>query len=112
MTVDKDGIHVRYDDGSTAGLVWDEVEEVGVVSMRRPVFGRDVFMLFSGAGSKALPILFDETPLNLLEEIHRLPGFDVDSPGRALQRLTTQTGHLVCWRREESGEHEPEAMTT
>jgi hypothetical protein len=109
IAVDKQGIRLAYDDGSAAVLGWDEVREVVLISLKRPLAGTDVFLLFKGQGDKALPILYDELPLNWLEEIHRLPGFDTDSPSRARLR-SHGSQQFVCWRRVMTA-GEPNAVT-
>lgn len=103
VTIDDEGIRCKFDDTSIATLTWDDIQEVGVWSMRRPLIGTDLFMVFRGPGDKAIPIPYHETPLNLLEEIGRLPDFDANEAMQAVAALKG-TVQFVCWRR--SHEHE------
>jgi hypothetical protein len=99
VSIDEAGVRLQFDDGSDATLGWDEIREVDLLSARRLPFGTDIALFFLGPGDKALPILYDELPLNWLEEIHRLPGFDLDRPWQAYRRLQRTHGVIVCWSR-------------
>lgn len=100
VEVDDEGLRVIFEDGSGVELKWNEVREVQVCSMRRPLVGTDVFLVFLGPADKGIPMSYDKAPLDLLVDIeHRLPGFSSDDLMRVV--LNVRKGdRYTCWRRQ------------
>ena len=104
FTADDAGVGQTFREGSARVIPWDQLQSVELWVCRRCFRRKYVLMTFQGGGAAEwLGVQPNETALDLMVYLARLPGFDIDGLGKALavtppRRL--RTGRWICWRRD------------
>ncbi len=100
LHVDATGLHRELADGRIEAVRWDDVNEVEVLTAVQGPHGRHGGVVIVGDGEQrgCLVPLDKVAEVGLVEQLTRLPGFDVQRFVAAME--TRPPKRTLCWRRE------------
>lgn len=99
LHVDGTGLHRQLADGRVEGVRWADVNEVEVLTAKQGVHGAHGGVVIVGDGrEKGCLVPLDRiAEVGLVEQLTRLPGFDVERFVAALEMRPPK--RTVCWTR-------------
>jgi hypothetical protein len=99
ITFDEKGMRSGFPEGRSTFYAWDDISKIELLSFKSSwLRGPDLYLLFYGPGDKTQVVVYNEAPLDMLQEIHRLPGFDIDTAMRPLSSIR-ENQKLMLWER-------------
>jgi hypothetical protein len=97
LTFDETGIHYRIDDLHRF-LAWNDISKIEACSVKLFPMRRELVLIFTADDGRTPGFIYNETPLDMLQEMQRLPGFDVYTAMAPLGSIRINT-RVTCWER-------------
>lgn len=100
LRVDEFGIQREMADGRREAVEWNDLTEVEVLTAATgPYKANGGVVILAGDAERGCLVPLDRVgPSGLVDQLARLPGFDVNLLAEALQRKPP--ARTVCWRRD------------